>query len=166
MSRKKFKNKKKISFLDSIPQTSIDSIADRLTLKSKFSFAYFNNTQEAGQDFSDWSHDELIKLFEKLKNYSEDSLEYWKNQKVGRYNLFAVYDSFPINTEFTHPKNVPHQAKWARFHLENRVRLIGFVLPDEYHDKVHDTTGIRFDNNTFYVVFLDKNHLFYKVNKK
>jgi len=81
---KKFKNRKKISFLDSIPQTSIDSSSDRLTLKSKFSFAYFNNSQKAGQDFSDWSHDELIKLLEKLKNYSQDSLEYWKNQKTGR----------------------------------------------------------------------------------
>ncbi len=159
---KKFNNTKKASFLDSIPQTSLDSDTDRLTLKCKFSLAYFNNNQDAGQDFYDWSHAELIKLLEKLKNYSEDSLEYWKNQKVGRYDLFSIYDAFPTNTEFTYPKNVPHQVKWARFHLENRVRLIGFVVPDEYYDKIHQRTGERFDKNTFYIVFLDKNHLFYK----
>ncbi len=162
---KKFNNSKKLSFLDSIPQTSLDSSSDKLTEKCKFNLAYFDNNQEAGQDFSDWSYEELVKLFEKLKNYSKEPLTYWKNQKTGKYDLFAIYDSFPTNTEFTHPKNVPHQAKWARFHLENKVRLIGFVIPDDYHDTIHLKTEQRFDKNTFYIVFLDKNHLFYKTQK-
>ena len=65
----KFKNSKKLSFLDSIPTTSLDNDTDKLTLKCKFNFAYFNANQEAGQDFSDWDINELVKLLNKLKNY-------------------------------------------------------------------------------------------------
>lgn len=162
---KKFENRKKVSFLESIPQTSIDSNEDRLTLKCKFNFAYFNNAQEAGQHFSDWTGEELSKLLDKLKDFSRETLQHWTRQPIGsgryRSNVLEVYDSFPTNSDFVHPKDVPHQAKWARFRLEQSVRLIGFVIPDEYHDKAHEGTGIRFDRNTFYIVFLDKNHRFY-----
>ena len=64
------------------------------------------------------------------------------------------YDSFPTNTDFTLPKHIPHQAIWSRFHLENKVRLIGFVIPDGYNDTVHIKTNKRFDTNIFYIVFL------------
>ena len=162
MDSKNFQNSKKLFFLDSIPQTSLDNDSDKLTLKCKFNFAYFNGNQEVGQSFIDWNHNELVKLLEKMINYSESSLLYWQNEKAGNYNLFSIYDTFPTNTEFIHPKNIPHQVKWARFHLENKVRLVGFVVPDEYHDTIHQKTEERFDKNTFYIVFLDKNHLFYK----
>jgi hypothetical protein len=71
----------------------------------------------------------------------------------------------PSKSAFKFPKNVPHQAQWARFRLENKVRLIGFVVPGKYKDKRHAKTKKRFDGNTFYVVFPDKNHLFYKMKK-
>lgn len=51
----------------------------------------------------------------------------------GKYPVFVFYDNFPIRTDFEMPKNIPHQVKWARFHLENKVRLIGFVIPDNFH---------------------------------
>lgn len=61
---------------------------------------------------------------------------------------------------------VPIEAWWGRFRLENKVRLIGFVLPDEHDGKEQKTgSNIRFDKNTFYIVFLDKNHQFYEVEK-
>ncbi len=161
----KFKNSKKDGFLNSIPTISLDSDDNDLTSKCKFNFGYFDVQNEISQDFKDWSHDELVKLLEKLKNYSKSSLEYWKNKKVGNYPVFVVYDKFPDKTDFTKPKHIPHQVLWARFHLENMVRLIGFVIPDEYKDKVHQKTAHGFDTNTFYVVYLDKEHKFYKTEK-
>jgi len=157
---------RKESFLASIPTTSLDNDTDRLTIKCKFNFSYFHPNQAAGQDFNDWNHNELTKLLDKLVYYSEDSLEYWKNQTSGKHPIFIVYGNFPTNTDFSEPKHIPHQAQWARFHLENKVRLIGFVIPDVYHGIAHPKTKEIFDKNTFYIVFLDKNHLFYKTKRK
>lgn len=163
---KKYSNKKRASFLDSIPKTSIENEDDELTIKCKFNFSYFDSDQDAGDDFSDWSHAELNKLLNKLKEYSKKSLEYWQKQPIGsgkhRSNIFEIYDGFPVNSDFVHPKYIPHQACWSRFRLESSVRFVGFVIPDAYHDKFHEHTGVRFDKNTFYIVFLDKNHRFYK----
>lgn len=159
------KNSRKTSFLASIPTVSLDDESNSLTSKCKFNFSYFDVQSGISQDFQDWSHEELVKLLEKLKNYSEFSLTHWKREKVGRYSVFVVYDQFPINTDFTKPKHIPHQALWARFHLENKVRVIGFVVPDGYADKAHPKTAQRFDTNTFYVVYLDKEHRFYKTER-
>lgn len=165
----KYGNKRKKGFLDSLPEISIENKDDMLTIKSKFNFAYFDNTQEEGDDFSDWTQAEQGKLWNKLKEFSKDSLQHWCSQPIGsgrhKSNVMEVYDRFPSHSDFSHPKHVPHQAKWARFRLESSVRLVGFVIPDEYHDKYHEHTGVRFDKNTFYVVFLDKNHNFYKMLK-
>ena len=156
------RNSRKENFLNSIPTTSLDDDSNDLTMRCKFNFSYFT-IDEAGQNFNDWNQNELSKLLDKLKEYSKFALSHWEHQKVGRYPVFVKYGSFPINTDFKQPKHIPHQAIWSRFHIENRVRLIGFVIPDEYYDKIHQTTGKRFDTNTFYIVFLDKEHRFYKI---
>jgi hypothetical protein len=159
------KNSRKTSFLASIPTISLDDNSNSLTIKCKFNFSYFDVQNGISQDFQDWSYEELVKLLEKFKNYSEFSLTHWQREKVGKYSVFVVYDQFPINTDFTKPKHIPHQALWARFHLENMVRVIGFVIPDEYADKAHPKTASRFDTNTFYIVYLDKEHRFYKTER-
>jgi len=159
------KNSRKNSFLASIPTISLDDDSNSLTIKCKFNFSYFDVQSGISQDFQDWSHEELVKLLGKFKNYSEFSLAHWRRQKVGKYPLFVVYDQFPTNTDFVKPQHIPHQALWSRFHLENKVRVIGFVIPDEYADKAHPKTALRFDTNTFYIVYLDKEHKFYKTDR-
>lgn len=61
------------------------------------------------------------------------------------------------------PKIVPIDAKWGRFRFNSKKRLVGFIVPK---DEIHPQTNYRFDKNTFYVVFLDKNHEFYTTEKK
>jgi len=161
MGNKK-KNKRAGAFLDSIPITSLENTDDKLAQKSKFNFAYFIN-DNAGQDFKDWNHKQLYELLDKLKAYSEFPLSHWEKQKLGNYPLFVKYSQFPTNTDFEVPKSVPHQAIWSRFRLEGDSRLIGFVLPHEYRDMEQNKSGFRFDTNTFYVVFLDEHHEFYKM---
>lgn len=157
----KFDSTRKDKFLKSIPVNGLD--AGIITDRCKFNLSYFDNSQVAGQDFTGWSHDELLKLLEKLKHYTASSLDYWRNQRVGGGGLkvFEVYGNFPKRSEFTHPKHVPHDVQWARFRLENMVRLIGFVIPRGIECKKDVVLKEAFDSNTFYIVFLDKNHKFY-----
>ena len=154
------KNKRANSFLSSIPKASIEESTDTLAAKSKFNFAYFIS-DNSGQDFRDWTQKQLYELFDKLKEYSKFSLAHWETVFQGGYPVFVQYDYFPTNTEFKKPQSIPHQAIWSRFRLEGDSRLIGFVLPEEYKDTEQNTSGFRFDTNTFYVVFLDENHRFY-----
>lgn len=156
-----YKNRRAVAFLASIPAASIDDDRDDLTMRCKFNFSYFQK-QDAGQDFSEWNHDQLKKLLLKLAEYSKKPLSHWTQQRAGKAgSVLAIYGDFPKSSDFTHPKHVPHQARWARFRLEQAVRLIGFIVPESYHGKPHQKTKQCFDCNTFYVVFLDINHRFY-----
>lgn len=160
-----FNNSKKDKFLSSIPIVSLYEDTNDITNRSKFNFSYFDESQTAGQKFEDWDHNQLVKLLNKLKEYSRHSLQHWKTQKIGsgkkRWNVFQVYGGFPKKSDFSFPKHIPHQANWARFRLEYSVRLIGFIIPEQDHKKEHQKTKEFFDCNTFYVVFLDRNHKFY-----
>jgi hypothetical protein len=169
---KKFSNKQKKTFLESIPEVSIENKTDRLTKLCKFNFHYMDFSQPAGQDFKNWSEEDLlIKLMEKLKNYCGQPLQYWKTQKQyasktkKAHHVLEIYDDFPRHGHFTHPKPVPHDVKWGRFRMGNKVRLIGFIIPPKLHGQEHPGTKQIFDCNTFYVVFLDKDHRFYPPKK-
>ncbi|WP_336769351.1 hypothetical protein [Pantoea endophytica] len=157
----KFGSDRKINFLNRLPVVSLDS--GDITERCKFNFSYFDNTQEAGQDYSAWSHEELLKLFDKFKNYTNSSLDYWRHQRTGGGGLkvFEVYGDFPKRSDFSHPKHVPHDVQWARFRLENMVRLVGFIIPRGMECRKDIVLKEAFDSNTFYVVFLDRNHKFY-----
>lgn len=166
---KKFKNSRTEQKVIEISQlSSIEMENDSITIRCKFNFHYFS-IQKGGQDFKEWNHNQLVKLLNKLKNYSENSLEYWARQPIGKGigHVLEIYGKFPVkNTEFIEPKSIPIEAQWSRFRLESSVRLIGFTIPNTYFDKAHQYTSKRYDTNTFYVVFLDKEHKFYKTEKK
>lgn len=164
---KEFANSRKELFLGSIPRASIDAPSDRLANRCKFNFSYFD-MQSAGQDFGDWNHKQLASMLDKLKAYSREELEHWRHMPVGRGNgtVLVTYGEFPKNSDFSHPKHVPHQAQWGRFRLDWAGRLVGFTVPLAYDGKPHEACKHRFDCNTFYVVFLDINHRFYKTEKK
>ncbi|EKM7808147.1 hypothetical protein PVN64_000527 [Klebsiella aerogenes] len=161
MTRYKFNNDRKGTFLNALPVIGLES--GDIAEKCKFNFCYFDGSQTAGQSFCDWNHEELIKLLEKMRNYSASSLEYWRHERTGSGGLkvLEIYGAFPKKSAFTHPKHVPHDVSWARFRMENLVRLVGFVVPRGF--KCRDDIVLKepFDSNTFYVVFLDKNHQFY-----
>ena len=160
-----YENSRSKQYLEQLPVTSLESQTDTLSIRSKFNFSYFD-VQDASQSFEDWTHDQLIKLLNKLKDYSKESLQHWKNTAVGSSgSILTIYGGFPKKSEFAIPKHVPHQAEWGRFRLEQAVRLVGFVLPHEYQGKIHPQTGQAFCCNTFYVVYLDRKHLFYKTEK-
>lgn len=157
-----FENQRKTNFLASIPTASLENIDCPLTKRCKFNFGYFEK-QDASQSIDEWTPQELIGLFGKLRDFSKEPLEYWMTQSAGKSGrVLSIYGSFPKRSELSHPKHVPHQVKWGRFRLDWSGRLCGFVVPKELDGTVHTHTGLRFDANTFYVVFLDRDHCFYK----
>ncbi|ACD96696.1 hypothetical protein [Trichlorobacter lovleyi] len=162
---KQYNNTRKSKFMGRLAeQPSLDDKDNDLTIRSKFNFSYFDSNQEPGQDFQDWTHAQLHDLLSKLKDYTTKPLEYWRNQRVGGGGLkvLETYGAFPDGrSAFTEPKYIPHQAQWGRFRLCAKVRLVGFTVPTDYHRTPHQATGETFDKNTFYVVFLDRDHKFY-----
>jgi hypothetical protein len=156
---------KQQNFLSSIPQVFLKD--SDIINRSKFNFSYFD-FNPPGQDFVDWNTSEgnskLVKLINKLKEYTRESLSYWENQKIGkgrkggkgkRQSCLEIYKSFPKKSEFKHPSHVPEDIWWGRFRIDNDTRLAGFVIPKALNK------NNEYDCNTFYVVFLDENHKFY-----
>lgn len=161
MSPKK-NNFRKENFLTSLPK--YENIPDIADVKGKlaFSFKYFDASQSAGQDFKDWTDEQKNQLLNKLRDYSREDRNYWRNQRVGAggLKLLEIYGDFPRNTEFAYPVHVPSKVKWARFRMENKMRLVGFFVDEE------DAKQKLLSTDIFYIVFLDKNHKFYKMEVK
>jgi len=168
----KFKNTKKANFLNTLPQSDIET--SDIATRCKFNFSYFDASQEAGQDFCDWDSpsglNSLAGLLNKLKEYTKQPLSYWLNQRVGGGGLkvLAYYGKFPEKSDFKFPAYIPHDVSWARFRLGNKVRLIGFVIPEKITNEMNKAVvkDSHYDSNTFYVVFLDREHQFYKTEQK
>ena len=103
--------------------------------------------REQGQTLSEWEGSSILaKALETLRGYSSGSLlEGIDNDK------FKVYGNFPPKekTDFYHPKHIPPDARWARIHVNGLICLVGHV-----------------ERNVFHLVFLDKDHNFWKSDKK
>lgn len=109
------------------------------------SLRHVDKTQ--GTTWYDWEKEAMLgKALDTLHGYSAKSL---KSQAVT--STFTIYKGFPPKekTDFVRPKYVPEDAKWSRIHVDGVRCLIGHVVED-----------------TFYLVFLDSTHSFWKVEKK
>jgi len=110
-----------------------------------FSFRDFDRNQ--GQSFKEWETDELLaKACEKLAGISNKTLAQAQQEKI--VTIYSKVD-FPPNTEFTYPRHVPDGVKWASMHIQGKECIIGY-----------------FEDNVFQIVFLDKEHEFWKTEKK
>lgn len=160
-----FSNSKKERFIKQLPRDGLESPENDLTIRCKFNFSYFCK-EPPGQDFSDWTPEQQKKLYDKLIEFSRFSLPHWQQVPVGRGSgrVLSIYKDFPRLSKFKHPPHVPHDAHWARFRIGWSERLVGFTVPLAFNSKIHEQTQYQWDANTFYVVFLDKNHEFYADN--
>lgn len=155
-------NEKKQAVLD-----SIDIIPD-VTFKDakgliNISFRYFCvNQTSVGQNFSDWTAALQLALLERLSELTKYSRNEWRTRKSNGLPLLAEYGKFPINTDFSIPKNIPNSDEiiWSRFRIMQKVRVCGFFITDSIAKQYDLST------DTFYIVFLDKNHRFYKTEKE
>lgn len=157
---KKFNNNtKKQRFIDQFPTTSLETSG--IESRCKFNFSFFDDTQHHGSSLNALEPGVLASIMEKVKSYSHNDLNYWRNQRCGSKGLkiLADYEKFPTNSNFRHPKFIPHDVTWSRFRMENLSRLIGFTIPGDL--KKIKPGKFQYDTNTFYVVFIDLEHNFY-----
>lgn len=160
----RFDSKRKANFLSSLPVNSLEE--SDVASRSSFCFSFLDPNQVAGKSFEEWNESRgalaAIEIIKKVKEFSREPLEYWKNS--GSKPL-VIYGDFPKDSDFKHPSFVPHDVLWGRFRLGNKIRIAGFVVPDCLHGKevTNGKSSYILDRNVFYVVFLDKDHRFYKV---
>lgn len=154
----KHENSRKNIKLQNFPKESIETAFENIEGLMSFNFKYLD--QEQGDRFSDLTQQQLSKIMEKLKWYSNETRAHWEQEKIGQSTVLAVYNNFPLSSDFHHPKHVPVGVRWARFRMEGDQRLAGFVL------NKGDVKNTELHTNVFYVVFLDNKHKFYKSDKK
>lgn len=113
-----------------------------------FSFKDYDSTQcPPGQNFEDWENDELLSsLMVKLVDLSQKN-----RMEATQQEIITVYGKFPNSSEFKIPRHIQGDVDWAV------IKNVG--------GQKHRVAGYIKDN-VFYVVFLDKNHKFYKMKKK
>lgn len=163
MSR--FENKRKRESLAKIARTVIEN--SEIESKCKFNFSYFDSTPPS-TDFEMCSIKILVDLLNRIKEFTKEPLQHWIWPWEKHNSPLEIYGKFPSNskTNYEYPIYVPADVKWARFRIDAKTRLIGFIIPDELHNKKADKSDFFYDKNTFYVVFLDLNYEFWISDKK
>lgn len=131
------------------PSTLSETLKEKRTVREAqrtncFVVSFKDLSNDQGDTLNDWARLGLLEtLINVLKGYCSSPL---RAQRDGK--KFAIYGDFPKNSDFTHPKGIPEDAEWARIHLGGKEVLAGHVV-----------------DNTFYAVFLDGNHGFFKISK-
>jgi hypothetical protein len=110
--------------------------------KIVFSFKDFDHTQ--GQTFAQWGDIKLLRiLLDKIREYSRKTI------LEAQQASFNIYGEFPSHSHFTHPRHIIPDAIWASMHIQGKECIAGHII-----------------DNTFYVVFFDKEHHFWPTEKK
>lgn len=124
-------------------QRNPQGLSDKSAKPKKIVFSFEMLDRNQGQSFEEWqTHNILALLCEKLAGISKLSVEEAKREQI-----IKEYPVFPTKTEFTHPKHVPDDVLWASMHIQGKECVIGY-----------------FETNIFYIVFLDKEHEFWKTD--
>ncbi|MBJ2210799.1 MULTISPECIES: hypothetical protein [Pseudomonas] len=159
------KNPLKLKFLEQFPISSLAS--SDIRSRCKFNLSFFDDSQQHGSAFDALDSATLSDILSKIKAFTRNDLNYWRNERCGGSGLkiFTDYTSFPKKSNFSFPKYIPHDVRWGRFRLENLMRLVGFTIPGAFENN-DKTNNQPYDMNTFYLVFIDLEHNFYISEKK
>ena len=169
--KNKFRNTARESYLENFSDIVLLSNSCDIAGRLKFNFSYLDESQEKNgfASFGQLTKEQIEKLLNKLKEFSRSPRQYWEKMHLGsgehRYSVLAVYREWPKETDAEKPKGVPQDVDWARFRLESDFRLCGFFVPTKQDGVEDPKSKIRLDSNTFYIVFIDPNHRFYKTER-
>lgn len=139
----KFKARKSSSY-----QRETKGIETRQGRKEPFivlSFKDFDRNQ--GQSFQEWEEEKLLALaISKLREVCQLTVGQATAQQIIKpYTKIG----FPPESCFQHPKHVLPDVIWCSMHIQGKECVIGY-----------------FEDNIFYIVFLDKDHNFWIAEKK
>lgn len=109
------------------------------------SFRDFDINQ--GQNFEEWETDKLLALMiNKLRAICQITMAQATAQQI--IKPYTKVD-FPPDSAFEHPKHVLPDVTWCTMHIQGKECIIGHI-----------------EDNVFHIVFLDKEHAFWKTKKK
>lgn len=115
--------------------------------KVVFNFKDIDKSQiPPGQTFEEWQEKGFLAYFmEKLAHISELNMIEAKQQKY-----ITEYGAFPKQSDFQHPRHIAPGVNWAVIKKikGQKGRVAGHII-----------------GNVFYVVFLDLDHKFWKMDK-
>lgn len=132
---------------------TLDQVDEFLNENIVFNFKYFIYGNDVGESFEEWEGEGILAdLNNKLKNFSGKT-----KAELLRDGTLEIYGAYPKDSKFIKPKTLVFAGiQWARFRITGRRRLIGFFL----EDKVLKSTSSENFRNVFFIVFLDKDHMF------
>jgi hypothetical protein len=109
------------------------------------SFRDFDRNQ--GQSFKEWEEEKLLAL---AINKLQEVCQFPVSQAISQ-QIIKPYtkDKFPPESGFIHPKHVHPNVIWCSMHIQGKQCVIGHL-----------------EDNIFHIVFLDKEHEFWKTKKK
>lgn len=109
------------------------------------SFKDFDRNQ--GQDFIEWEKEQLLALaVNKLREVCQLTIGEAIAQRIIKpYTKIE----FPPDSGFIHPKHILPDVTWCSMHIQGKECVIGYL-----------------EDNIFQIVFLDKDHEFWKTKKK
>lgn len=112
----------------------------------------FNHSKKCniqGESFKNWEEEKILSDF--LTRISQ--LSALTVAQAISQNYITVYTKvdFPPKSGFTFPKHIPSDISWATFHIKPKSKevVVGYI-----------------EDDIFFIVFLDKNHLFWKCKLK
>jgi len=112
-----------------------------------FSFSDLDISQHNKEDFQTWERDNLLLiLLNRIKEITCLDIEEAKKQKI-----IKIYPHFPPSnkTKYKIPQYLNRELQWCVAHIQGKEVIAGHLI-----------------ENTFYIVFLDKEHHFWISNKK
>ncbi len=116
--------------------------------KVVFSLKDFDRNQiPPGQSYEDWEKTGVLSyLFEKLEHICQKNMV-----EAIQEGYIKVYGNFPPRSDFKHPSYIASDVNWAVIMKlkGQKGRVAGHII-----------------DNVFYIVFLDIDHLFYKMQKR
>ena len=141
------KTKKPKSLISGLSESIKARQSEQELSNSLFLISLKDLDREQGQSLADWESEGILaRAFDTMRNYCCSSLLSQSNT-----DKFTIYGNFPPRnaTYFSYPKHVPEDAVWARIHVTGTQCIAGHII-----------------GNVFFVVFLDKDHKFYKSKLK
>ncbi len=129
----RFKNRRAEQKKTLIKSLSLEQ-AD-LPSRLKFNFSYINFAPKDAYNFSELSHEQLVKFLVKIAAFCKESSLYWTREPVGgggkkskhRRKILENYGDYPevAQKNFLEPTYIPEGVEWKKFRMEGGFRLIG-----------------------------------------
>lgn len=143
-------NNRKLRYIQSI--SDMNDFVEKNNKLLRFNLKYYRPVDNNGDSFEGWQKDQILDdLNNKLKDFSRKTKE-----ELLRDGTLELYGGYPDNSQFEKPKDIDGEyVVWSRLRITGRRRLIGFFMKNNSNTE-----------DVFYVVFLDKEHVFAPSKKR